>query len=83
MGINPENYTVEGADISLQSQATQAAESAYAVWPSGGVAHIESPGTAVEQERPRGNRRLVPAGPAVQRRSEAVSKSEASPIAAL
>ena len=73
MGINPEIYDVEGADISPQSQATQAAEIAYADWPSGGVAHIESPGTAMEQERPRDNRFMVTAGVMRQGKNQAPS----------
>ena len=73
MRVNPETYQNEGADISAQSQATQAAQNAYAAWPSGGVAHIESPRTTMEQERPRSNRCLVTAGAVMQGESQAVS----------
>jgi hypothetical protein len=71
--LNPETYQNEGADICLRSQATQAAQSAYAAWPSGDLAHIESPRTTTEQERPRSNRCLVTAGAVIQGEPQVVS----------
>ena len=69
----PETYIVEGADVQVcDRRQHRLSKMPRQLGLPGTLAHIESPGTTTEQERPRSNRRLVAAGAAMQGKTEAL-----------
>ena len=73
MRVIPETYFFEGADVqTYERRQYRLPKVPMQSGLPGTLAHIESPGTTTEQERPRSNRRLVAAGAAMQGTTEAV-----------
>ena len=71
--VIPETYLFEGADTSPTVAGNTICRNCLCREDlPGTVAHIESSGTATEQERPRGNRRMVTAGAAKRGRTIAM-----------
>ena len=73
MRLIPETTDIEGADaMAAAAGNTDCRNCLCSSGLPGPFAHIEFPGTTTEQERPRGNRRLVAAGAAMQGKTEAL-----------
>jgi hypothetical protein len=71
--VIPETYFVEGADTCAYSRRQHwLQKEPMQTGLPGTFAHIESSGTATEQERPRVNRRMVTAGVARRGRTGAM-----------
>jgi len=67
----PETTDIEGADAPLAAAGnTSCRKCLCRLGLPGSSAHIEFPGTTTEQERPRGNLRLVAVGAAMQGKTE-------------
>ena len=73
MRVIPETTVVEGADATVAAAGNTVCRNCLCrLGLPGTFAHIESPGTTTEQERPISNRRLVASGSAMQGITEAV-----------
>ena len=67
MRLIPETTDIEGADVQSRNRRQhRLSKMPRQLGLPGPFAHIEFPGTTTEQERPRGNRHLVPADAAMQ-----------------
>jgi len=65
--VIPETTDIEGADVQSRNRRPhRLSKMPRQSGLPGPFAHIEFAGTTTEQERPRGNRRLVPADAAMQ-----------------
>ena len=73
MRVIPETYLFEGADTFAYGRRRHRLQKMpMQLGLPGRLAHIESPGTTTEQERPRGNHRMVTVGAAMRGRTEAL-----------